>query len=132
LLLLVHSFRFIGLAFVVPGVVSPNLPAEFARPAAYGDLIAAVLALVSLAGLASKFGIGLVWVFNLWGVADLLYAFYQGLIGVGIKPGQLGAAFFIPTVAVPLLFVTHVLVFRLLMRGDREAASHEPNSLAEN
>jgi hypothetical protein len=97
LLLLLHSFRFIGLAFLVPGVVSPNLPDDFARPAAYGDLVAAVLALVALAGLRSKLGIGLVWVFNLWGSADLLYAFYQGLIGVGIKPGQLGAAFFIPT-----------------------------------
>jgi hypothetical protein len=132
LLLLVHSFRFIGLAFVVPGVVSPNLPAEFARPAAYGDLIAAMLALVALAGLSSKFGIGLVWVFNLWGIADLLYAFYQGLFGVGFKPGQLGAAFFIPTVAVPLLFVTHILVFRILLRGDGEAASQDPNPSAEN
>jgi len=130
LLLLVHSFRFIGLAFLVPGVVSPNLPAEFARPAAYGDLIAAVLALVALAGLSSKFGIGLVWVFNLWGVADLLYAFYQGLFGVGFKPGQLGAAFFIPTAAVPLLFVTHFLIFRLLLRGD--VASRDPNPSAEN
>jgi hypothetical protein len=125
LLLLVHSFRFIGLAFLVPGVVSPDLPAEFARPAAYGDLIAAVLALVALAGLASKLGIGLVWVFNLWGITDLLYAFYQGMIGVGIKPGQLGAVFFIPTVAVPLLFVTHVLVFRLLLRGDGEGVSRD-------
>lgn len=132
LLLLIHGFRFIGLAFVVPGVVSPDLPAGFARPAAYGDLIAAILALVALAGLASKFGIGLVWVFNLWGFADLLYAFYQGLIGVGIKPGQLGAAFFIPTVAVPLLFVTHVLIFRLLIRGDGEAALEDPNPLAKN
>jgi hypothetical protein len=125
LLLLVHSFRFIGLAFLVPGVVSPALPAEFARPAAYGDLIAEVLALVALAGSASKLGIGLVWVFNLWGLTDLLYAFYQGLIGVGIKPGQLGAVFFSPTVAVPLLFVTHVLVFRLLLRGDGEGAARD-------
>jgi hypothetical protein len=124
-LLLVHSFRFIGLAFLVPGVVSPVLPAEFARPAAYGDLIAAVLALVALAGLASKLGIGLVWVFNLWGITDLLYAFYQGMIGVGIKPGQLGAAFFIPTVAVPLLFVTHILIFRFLLRGDDAGASRD-------
>ena len=91
-LLLLHSFRFIGLAFLVPGVVSPDLPGAFARPAAYGDLIAAVLALLALAGLQSGLGIGLVWVFNLWGSADLLYAFYQGLIGVGIEPGQLGAA----------------------------------------
>jgi hypothetical protein len=125
LLLLVHSFRFIGLAFLVPGVVSPDLPAEFARPAAYGDLIAAVLALVALAGSASKLGIGLVWVFNVWGITDLLNAFYQGMIGVGIKPGQLGAVFFIPTVAVPLLFVTHVLVFRLLLRGDGEGVSRD-------
>src|SRR5437868_757575 len=73
-LLLLHSFRFIGLAFLVPGVVAPNLSNDFARPAAYGDLIAAVLALVALAGLPSRAGIGLVWVFNLWGSADLLYA----------------------------------------------------------
>ena len=122
---LFHSFRFIGLAFLVPGVVSPDLPGAFARPAAYGDLIAAVLALLALAGLQSGLGIGLVWVFNLWGSADLLYAFYQGLIGVGIEPGQLGAAYFIPTVVVPLLLITHGLVFRLLLRGDVVAGSRD-------
>src|ERR1700730_10203443 len=84
-LLISHSFRCIGLAFLVPGVVSPDLPAAFARPAAYGDLVAAILALLALAALASRLGIVLVWVFNLWGSADLLYAFYQGLIGVGLK-----------------------------------------------
>ena len=124
-LLLLHSFRFIGLAFLVPGVVSPNLPGAFALPAAYGDLIAAVLALLALAGLQSRLGIVLVWVFNLLGSADLLYAFYQGLIGVGIEPGQLGAAYFIPTVVVPLLLITHGLVFRLLLQGDDTAASRD-------
>src|SRR5438445_13230733 len=69
-LLLLHGFRFIGLAFLVPGVVLPTLPDAFARPAAYGDLIAAVLALLALsAGLRGRLGIGLVWVFNLWGSA---------------------------------------------------------------
>src|SRR5260370_38064940 len=48
-LVLLHSFRFVGLAFLVKGVVAPELPAAFAVPAAYGDLIAAVLALVALA-----------------------------------------------------------------------------------
>src|SRR5215470_11687399 len=76
-LLLLHGFRFVGLAFLVPGVVSPDLPAAFARPAAYGDLIAAALALLALAGLERRPGIVLVWVFNLWGSADLIYAFYQ-------------------------------------------------------
>jgi hypothetical protein len=51
-----HSFRFVGLAFLVKGVVSPELPAAFAVPAAYGDLIAAVLALLALAALRSGFG----------------------------------------------------------------------------
>ena len=116
-LLVLHSFRFVGLAFLVPGVVAPELSAAFARPAAYGDLIAAVLALLALATLQSRWGMLLVWVFNLWGTADLLYAFYQGN-AVGFAPGQLGAAYFIPTVIVPLLLITHGLVFRLLLQGE--------------
>ena len=122
-LLLLHSLRFIGLAFLVPGVVSPDLPGAYARPAAYGDLVAALLALLALAGLRSRLGIVLVWGFNVWGSADLLFAFYQGVIGVGLEPGQLGAAYFIPTVVVPLLLITHGLMFRVLLRGDGVAAS---------
>jgi len=127
-LLVLHSFRFIGLAFLVPGVVSPELSAAFARPAAYGDLVAAILALVALAGLQTRRGILLVWVFNLWGTADLLYAFYQGN-SVGFAPGQLGAAYFIPTVVVPLLLITHGLVFRLLLRDPVTAPRGKPQAV---
>jgi hypothetical protein len=116
-LLLLHCFRFIGLAFLVPGVVSPDLSPDFARPAAYGDLIAALLALLALAALPSRIGIALTWVFSVWGITDLLYAFYQGN-RVGLEPGHLGAAYFIVTVVVPLLFITHGLVLRLLLRRD--------------
>jgi hypothetical protein len=112
-----HSFRFIGLAFLVPGVVSPDLPITFARPAAYGNLATVILALLALATLRRRAGILLVWVFNLVGAADLLNAFYQAnRAGVGLTPGLLGAAWFIPTLVVPLLLVTHVLVFLLLLR----------------
>src|SRR5262249_19789798 len=110
-LLHLHTFRFIGLAFLVPGVASPNLPEAFAVSAAYGDLIAAILALCALAALRTRVGLILVWVFNIWGSADLLHAFYQGLFGVRLRPGDLGAAYFIPTVAVPLLLITHGLIF---------------------
>ena len=113
-ILVLHSFRFLGLAFLIPGVVSPDLPAAFAAPAAYGDLIAAVLALLALAVLRSGFGLFVVWVFNVWGTADLLYAFYEGN-RVDLDPGQLGAAYFIVVVLVPLLLITHGLVFRLLL-----------------
>jgi hypothetical protein len=126
-LLLFHSFRFVGLSFLVPGVVSPDLPSAWALAAAYGDLIASVLALLALAVLKSRLGLALVWVFNLWGSADLLYAFYQGN-QIGLEPGQLGAAYFIVTLLVPLLLITHGLVFWLLLQPDGRAASHPSRS----
>jgi hypothetical protein len=117
-----HLFRFIGLAFIVPGVVGPSLAVGFAAPAAYGDLVATVLAWVALTMGSGRYSRIAIWVFNLWGFADLLFAFYQGVIGVGIEPAALGAAWFIPTVGVPLLLWTHVLVFAILLRTSRSAS----------
>lgn len=124
-LLVLHSFRFIGLAFLVPGVVSPDLPPAFAYPAASGDMMAATLALLALATLRSRAGILLVWIFNLWGAFDLLNAFRHGA-SVGLVPGELGAAFFIPTFLVPLMLITHGLVFRILLQREVESATAEP------
>jgi hypothetical protein len=67
-LLILHSFRFIGLAFLVPGVVSPDLPPAFAYSAAYGDIGAAMLALLALISLPSAAGVVIAWIFNLWGL----------------------------------------------------------------
>ena len=116
-LLILHSFRFEGLAFLIPGVVSPDLPPAFAHSAAIGDIIAATLALVSLALLsrAARAGVVVAWIFNLWGSADLLNAFYQAN-AAGLMPGQLGVTYFIPTLFVPLLLITHGLAFRILLR----------------
>ncbi len=101
----------------MPGVVSPDLPDAFARPAAYGDLATAILALLAIVALPGRPGIILVWAFNILGSADLIYAFYEGN-RVGFASGELGAAWFIPTVLVPLLLITHALVFLLLLRRD--------------
>lgn len=114
-LLLLHSFRFIGLAFLVPGVVSPDLPRAFAHNAAYGDLIAAALALLSLMLLPTAAGVATAWVFGIWGSADLVNAFYQAF-HARLLAGQLGATYFIPTLVVPMLLLTHALVFRILLR----------------
>jgi hypothetical protein len=122
-LLVLHCFRFEGLVFLVPGVVSPDLPAAFAHSAAYGDVIAALLALLSLAWLSrGRIGVVLAWIFNLWGSADLLNAFYQAN-SAALLPGQLGAAYFIPTLLVPLLLITHGIAFRILLR-------HQPALIA--
>src|SRR5262245_13393316 len=120
-LLILHSFRFIGLAFLVPGVVSPDLPSAFARSAAYGDIIAAMLALFALMLLASSAGVVIAWIFNLWGTADLFNAFYQAN-HAGLMPGQLGATYFIPTFIVPLLLITHGLIFRILLQPQNVSA----------
>jgi len=116
-LLILHAFRFIGLAFLVPGVVSADLPAAFAHAAAYGDVIAAALALLALATLPHRGGVAMAWIFNIWGSADLVNAFYQAS-QAGLLAGQLGAAYFLPTVGVPLLFITHVLAFRILVQRE--------------
>jgi len=121
---MLHSFRFIGLAFLVPGVVSQDLPSAFAHAAAYGDIAAAVLALVTLLLLPSAAGVAAAWAFNVWGLVDLLNAFYQANRG-GLLAGQLGAAYFLPTVIVPLLLITHVVGFRILLRHLREGSVQE-------
>jgi hypothetical protein len=116
-LLLLHAFRHLGMVFLVPTVVGPALPAAFAVPAAYGDLLAALLALLAIGALRNSWtlAIPLVWLFNVEGTLDLLNAFYQGLR----NNVQLGAAYYIPTVAVPALFVTHAMIFAMLIRRSR-------------
>jgi hypothetical protein len=123
-LLILHSFRFVGLAFLVQGVVSPDLPPAFAHPAAYGDIAAATLALLSLATLQSRAGVVIAWIFNLWGSFDLLSAFYHGG-EAGLMPGQLGGTYFIPTLLVPLLLITHALAFRILLQHQSASATRQ-------
>jgi hypothetical protein len=115
-LLLLHSFRYIGLAFLIPGVTAQALDSAFANPAAYGDLLAAMLALGALIAVRLDWSVAtpLMWVFNIEGTLDLLNAFVQGVQRVRV--GDLGATYFIPTVAVPGLLVTHVMMFVVLLR----------------
>jgi hypothetical protein len=93
-LLILHSFRFVGLAVLVPGVVAPDLPPAFAHAAASGDIITVILALLSLLMLPHPAGVAATWIFNLWGSADLINTFYQAN-HAGLLAGQLGAAFFL-------------------------------------
>jgi hypothetical protein len=111
--------------------VSPELPAAFAQPVAYGDLITAILALLALATLGTPAGTVATWVFNSFGTADLLFAFYLGArISLPDTPGLLGAGYFILTAYVPLLFITHGLAFRMLLRTKVVAPSGSELSAA--
>ncbi len=114
-LLLLHSSRFIGLAFLIPGVTSVPLDPRFANPAAWGDLLAAVLAFIALLALRLEWSaaVPLVWIFNIEGTLDLLNALFQGMRYA--PSSDLGATYFIPAVIVPGLLVTHFIVFKLLL-----------------
>jgi len=94
-------------------------------------LIAGLVAMVIAVALGPQFiewlrraGVVVVWIFNLWGTFDLLNAFYQANRG-GLVPGQLGAMYFVPTVIVPLLLITHGLVFRILLQRQSEHSIRE-------
>ncbi len=113
-LTLPHAFRYMGMVFLVPGLVVQPLPDNFAIPAAYGDLLTSILALLALILLrtGSKVAVGLVWLFNVVGTADLLNA----LRHIDVVP-NFGAVWYIPTFYVPLLLVTHFMIFAQLLRG---------------
>ena len=120
LLILPHVFRHVGMAFLLPNLNAGPQPDTFALPAAYGDLAAAVLAILAIialrAGWRAKYAA--VWVFNIIGTADLINALRQG----DALP-NFGVTWFIPTMFVPLLLVSHVLIFARLIAGEPQAAN---------
>jgi hypothetical protein len=108
-----HAFRHLGLAFIVPALNQPGMPLEFATPAAYGDLLSGILALVVLIALRGRWALAipLAWVFSIVGLADLANALRQDDAIL-----YMGATWFIPTFVVPILLVTHVMVITRLVR----------------
>jgi hypothetical protein len=119
-----HSFRFFGLVFILPGVVGPNLPAGFATFSAYGDFATGILALLALLTVRVR---PLFWsfvvAFNLVGAVDIILNYYHAVhVGLPALAGQLGAAYAIPIFYVPMLLITHVVAFYWLVRAQPKAA----------
>jgi hypothetical protein len=119
-----HSFRFFGLVFILPGVIG-NVPAGFASFAAYGDFATGLLAMAALLAVRIR---PLFWLFvvafNVVGTVDILVDYYHGNeLGLAALAGQLGATYWIPILYVPLLLITHVAAFYLLARSRSEAAA---------
>jgi hypothetical protein len=120
-----HSFRFFGLVFLLPGVVGPNLPSSFAAFAAYGDFATGLLALLALLTVRIRL---LFWLFivafNLVGAADIIIDYYHAVqAGLPALAGQLGATYAIPVIYVPLLVITHFVAFYWLVRPQSISAS---------
>ncbi len=116
-LLLYACLRVNGLMFLMPGLVSPDLPRAFAAPTAYGDLTAAVLALLALACLRSGSALAapMVWLFNVVGFLDLVYA-NVSTFKDNVDPVQLGISYYLAVINVPAMLVVHVMIFVYLLR----------------
>jgi len=119
-ILILNSFRFAGLSFFVPGVVHAGLNSAWAVPAAFGDFTTAVLAFTTLSLINTASFRPLLWLFNILGFIDLLVAFIDGP-RYNILP-SLGPAYYIVVLYVPLLLLTHLMTFRLLLRKQEAAA----------
>jgi len=116
-ILLLHSFRHLGLMFLAPGGTYAGMPAQFAYPAALGDLLAAALAAAAIVPVARNAGNARlpVWIFNVVGTVDLLVAIALATI-YGAAP-YMGPAYWIPAFWVPALLVTHYVTFAVLRLG---------------
>jgi hypothetical protein len=119
-----HSFRFFGLVFILPGIVSPDLPAGFAVFAAYGDFATGVLAMLALLTVRIR---PLFWLFvvafNLMGTVDLIVYYYHAIqVDLPAHAEWLGATYAIPIIYVPLLMITHIVAFYFLLRPQSKAA----------
>ncbi len=118
----IHSFRFFGLVFILPGVVGPHLPSGFATFAAYGDFATGVLAILALVTVRVRplFWL-LVFAFNLVGAGDILVDYYHATqIGLPAMAGELGSTYAIPIIYVPLLMITHIVALYWLVRSRPE------------
>ena len=115
-ILLLHSMRHLGLMFLTRGATFPGMPPQFANPAAFGDLITAVLAFAAIPFVlrGSSLAKPAVWIFNIFGTLDLLTAITTATIYNA--PVAMGPAYWIPAFWVPLLLVTHYVTFVLLRR----------------
>jgi len=115
-ILLLHSMRHLGMMFVTRGATYPGLPMEFAYPAAFGDLVTAIIAFcaIPLVLRGSRLGKPMVWTFNIFGTVDLLAAITTAT--VYNAPIAMGPAYWIPALWVPMLLVTHYVTFVLLWR----------------
>ena len=119
----IHAARFIGIAFLILGARGQLSPL-FAERAGWGDTVTAAIAVVlALVGIANRGAVGrrvlLAW--NAFGTLDLMVAVGTAalVIGRGDVPGMEPLLtlplVLVPIFAVPLLFATHVAIFRRLL-----------------
>jgi hypothetical protein len=125
-LILPHLFRYLGLIALIPSLFDMRalgFDDSYHAIVGYGDWISGLLALVALilVRTQSRFAVPILWLFNIVGMADFMHA------GLQLAPsitdpaiiGPLGWPVF--TVYLPMLIVSHLSMFALLITGKATA-----------
>lgn len=126
----ISFFRYFATTMFITGLITRKLPAGFADPAVFGDLISLALAYIAFIALrrspAGQPRLLPVWIFNIVGAADLVLAYVTGPALIR-DPGNLGLSYIIPTVYVPLLLVAHFYALKVLIQRPSQpsAVTHE-------
>lgn len=117
-LLFVQVFRYLGMTLLVPDMFDQRLPSEYLNASAYGDLLAAALALTSIFALRNKWrlAIPLVWVFSLWGFGDLLNGL-RSVLQINLPKFNLGTIWYIYTFYAPAVILSHLMIFWILIKS---------------
>jgi hypothetical protein len=113
----VHALRPIGATVLVVSVAGTALPQDFRDAVGYGDLATSVLSVITLLALRSRLGlaVAVVWLTNVVGFADLVNALVGG-IRYDVARLGMGSFWYVVTILVPILWITHLLAFALLLR----------------
>ena len=124
-LFLVHALRYLPLTAFAPGQVDARLPMDAMGAIAWGDLGAAVLALIAALALRYRWtgAIAVAWFVNIVASLDWLYAGYVAA-SRGVATFPMGGNWYIMNEYAPAIGVVHVLIFLRLLRTAPVAASH--------
>lgn len=116
-LFFVHVFRYVGMTELVTGMIDPKLPGEFVSSAAYGDLLEAALALLSIIALRHnwRFALPLAWVANTWGFVDLLNG-VRGVLQLNVPGYNLSTLWYVYTFYAPVVLISHLMIFWVLIK----------------
>lgn len=115
-----NAFRYLGLSFMAKEQFYDGFPTEFLTTVGTWDFLTSILALITAFTLKSKwkYAIPLVWIFNIFGFADLITAFPQ-FFGLKLYDQNLGFIWLTFVTFGLAAFLSHIYIFSRLIKHAR-------------
>ncbi|NCO02590.1 MAG: hypothetical protein GW903_00175 [Alphaproteobacteria bacterium] len=125
-LLILHSFRYLGLSLIVTGQIASEVPRGALQIMAWGDFAAGFAALLAAITIASKSKRGpfMVLLFSVIGIADLMVV-GPTAYNAGVFDADIGTMWFILVTLAPALLLTHVYIVYRLFKYFKSCSKNE-------